>query len=506
MRLEYDDHKRILRNLPVFPIIANDFDLQTSEGVDSFYRTVTIDHDGEYTDSTPHCSCGQLTGGRNYGTTCSDCGTMVMDDYDRPFDSRVWVRAPRCTPGFVHPAIWDNLHQFFGTEVFMHLIDPDRPVPAHVKKMASIKELGIQRGYNYFVTHVRDIVRAFKGRQQAEREQAEAFIRYLDKYDDIFFQEHLPFPTPNLFVLEITEQGRFRQESREAGTKALVDLVKAERGARSEVLSETAIRRAEQRVAIGLTDLTNFYRRFWKDEMAQKPGIWRQNIYGTLLHFTARGVIASLPEPQHYLECRLPWAIALQLYEVELTGYLMRGFDGHPPMSILEIRRRLDRAASAYDPLIYAIFRDLIDNSYFELLDPEAALRGERKVYKRALPFILQRNPSLMRASAQLLGITDINRDPEQNTVDTNTMILVGFNADYDGDALNIYKINDRVTYEKLRRLRPEFSVMDLNVPNQISANVGLPAPVIATISAWFHEEDVMVKKYLETHPGIKLS
>lgn len=493
MRLELENHDRVLVNIRFDRIIANDFDLQTTAGVENFYRAVSIEHVGEYTESTPHCACGQLTGGRNYGTPCSECGTRVLDDYERPFDSRVWVRAPRCTPGFVHPAIWDNLRAFFGSEAFMFLIDPDRPVPTHIKKLASFNEMKIHRGYNHFTTNVREIIRIFSGNQKAEREKAEAFIRYLDKYDDLYFQSHLPFPTSNMFILEITPQAKFRQESREVATKALVELVKAEHIARGEALTNSMMAKAEKGAALGLTQLTTFYRDFWKEEMAKKEGIWRQNIYGSLLHFTARGVIASLPDPQHYLECRIPWAMALQLYELELTGYLMRGFKDEPPMSILDIRRRLDRAATCFDPLLYAIFREMIDTSYFELLDPEAALKGERKVYKKALPFLLQRNPSLMRASAQLLGFTDVNQDPKQNTIDTNTMILVGFNADYDGDALNVLKINDRVMYEKLRRLRPEFSVMDLNSPNQISANVGLPAPLIATISSWLHEEDTMI-------------
>ncbi len=507
MRLEIVNPTLIFKNLPAPPIIANDFDLGTTLGDAEFHRAVSIEHVGDYTDSAPSCPCRTLVGGREYGNICQVCNMPVLDDYNRPFESRVWVKAPDRTPGLVHPIIWHNLVKFFSEDTIRWLCDPSLPVPKNAAKLEAIHQAGIPRGYNYFVTHVRDFIRLYTGNTPDRRFESEQFIDFLDKYDDVFFQEYLPFPTPTMFVKEITARGTFAQHSRRDAIAALLELVNAERKFRNETeLSRAKQISLERMTATGLTMLTEFYLYFWKDEMSAKPGILRLNVFGTLLHFTIRGVIASIPHSQHYLECHLPWSMAVQLYSLELTGVMLRGHKDWKPLTLAEIGIRIKHAYNHFDPLIASIFDKLIEESYMELKCPTNAIMGKNVTAMKALPLILQRNPSLMRASAQLLGVTKIKHDPQQNTIDTNHMILTGFNADFDGDALNGYKINDKSMYEKLRRMRPEFSVMDLNVPNSISSNLAIPAPVVATTAHWMHEEANLVKNYLKEHPEIVLN
>jgi len=45
----------------------------------------------------------------------------------------------------------------------------------------------------------------------------------------------------------------------------------------------------------------------------------------------------------------------------------------------------------------------------------------------------------------------------------------------------------DHWTAEELQRLAPHMSVFDLNAPRQVSKNLSMPKPVVATISNWVH-------------------
>lgn len=50
--------------------------------------------------------------------------------------------------------------------------------------------------------------------------------------------------------------------------------------------------------------------------------------------------------------------------------------------------------------------------------------------------------------------------------------------------------ILDTEMHDKLRALAPHMGALDLKKPRQISRNLGIPAPVIATAANWISELD----------------
>ncbi len=63
--------------------------------------------------------------------------------------------------------------------------------------------------------------------------------------------------------------------------------------------------------------------------------------------------------------------------------------------------------------MLDAIFRELIEESPY-----------------MGIPVIFQRNPSLSRASAQLLYVTRVKTNPADNTIGVSTLVISGSNAD----------------------------------------------------------------------------
>lgn len=50
---------------------------------------------------------------------------------------------------------------------------------------------------------------------------------------------------------------------------------------------------------------------------------------------------------------------------------------------------------------------------------------------------------------------------------------------------MNVTYLDSIELVEKFKRLDPSYNIMDNNEPYQISGNLKMPAPVIATIANW---------------------
>ena len=108
----------------------------------------------------------------------------------------------------------------------------------------------------------------------------------------------------------------------------------------------------------------------------------------------------------------------------------------------------------------------------------------------RGIPCIMQRNPSLERASMQLFFINKIHYDDKIPTMALSILCVVGFNADYDGDELNIFLPMDNEMTFYLENLAPHKSSFSLSAPKTLSRNMSIPKPVISTMSSWLRYKD----------------
>jgi hypothetical protein len=55
----------------------------------------------------------------------------------------------------------------------------------------------------------------------------------------------------------------------------------------------------------------------------------------------------------------------------------------------------------------------------------------------------------------------------------------------FDGDALNVSIALDRKMSDMWYPLSPEFNIFQMTKPFQVSGNISIPKPNIATISSW---------------------
>lgn len=419
MHQELVDFDEMFASLKTPPLIANDFDIRSKEGKERFQSMLMTEYEGDFTSLVPRCRCNYLKSGKDYGLTCERCGTKCLDDVEREIESTMWLRPPTGVKKFVHPAVWRILSRWLNVKnvsILHYMCDPLLKVPEHIAWVEKYTASGLPRGMNAFYENFDEMIdfaiRIVPNRTRAQRTEMMQFVKYSR---DRIFCDYLPIPNQVAFIVEKNDYGRFADiDGMTEALNAILDVVSVEdRRGDGLVAKKHSLSRKEQVTARALNDLTSYYRYFVAEICGEKEGVWRQQIFGTMMHFTARGVITSISEPHHYQECHLPWSMSVQLFRAHLLGKLLNGSSTRRQMSYNQAHRLLTHAVSNYVPLIDELFQELI-----------------RESPHRGIAITLQRNPSLMRGSAQLLYVTKVMTEVACNTIRLSVLILTQFNAD----------------------------------------------------------------------------
>lgn len=141
------------------------------------------------------------------------------------------------------------------------------------------------------------------------------------------------------------------------------------------------------------------------EKLSKKKGLIRANILGKRVDFSGRAVIS--PEPSLKLdECGIPYTMILEMFKPELTTYL--------------INKRLGKR---YNQIVRLI-DECIKNDDYQLY-PYVEKFCEDKIC------ILNRQPTLHRLS--ILGFKI--KPNKGNTIQIHPLVCPPFNADFDGDS-----------------------------------------------------------------------
>lgn len=457
------------------PVIANDLDITSEEGRENLNSMLYTRYCGDSLAIVPACDCGNIRGGYNAGVKCPECMTVCHSAADREIESLLWMRAPDNVKPFVNPTVWIILSQRMrvsGCNLLQWLTDTQyQYVGRESSEYRKLIKAGVERGYNYFHDNFDYIMSVYfcdgipmtewlnmAASGQIARPKNIDTVQFLVENRANIFTQYLPMPSKIGLVAESNDSGIYIDSATPLALDALHTIASI-----NNSLTPLNLRRKETRVVKALNLLGDFYKEFVAKTLSGKPGMMRKHIYGNRLHFTARNVITSISGPHEYDELHVPWSTAVQLLDLHITNKLYKR--GFTPNQATEFIRRATRQ---HHPLMREIFDELL---------AEAPLGG--------LPVVFQRNPSLARGSAQVLRITKIKDDLLDNTISLSILILVGFNADFDGDEMNLMLILDQAMYEGLKVLCPHENIFDVTKPRKLSSIAKIPTPVAATIDQW---------------------
>ena len=402
------DFSQLFQTVSRTPIVVNDIHESSEEDKESLNKQIYTKYSGDLLTNLPTCECGEIIGEFNIGIRCKSCNTVVASPVDQDLEPLLWMRTPRGVTALINPVVWTMLAEKFtrsGFEIIRWLCDTTyKPVVKIPPIMVQVQELGIPRGYNNFIENFDNIINALfelKG-FKAKKGGVDPLLTLLREQRNCVFTEFLPIPNKSLLVIEETNVGTYVDPI----ITGAVDAIRTIVGIDTD-LQHHNLRTKENRTVKTISQLAAFYDDLARTTLAKKEGIFRKHVFGTRSHFSFRGVISSLTDKHAYDEIHIPWGIGVSLFEVHLVNKLLRR--GYVPNHALAF---LYEHAQKYHHLIDELFNELINESPL----------GK-------IPTILQRNPSLERASAQAVFITKVKTDPAIPTVSMSILSVKGYNA-----------------------------------------------------------------------------
>lgn len=362
------------------------------------------------------CSCEHLTGNVHIGLTCQECGTVCRNDFSsqNQLEHNIWLSIPEFVPGVLHPTAYIVLSTWLsrkGAPNYIDVIvDPSTDLPPElVGKVTG-------RGHAYFY-HNFDMLMEFflhyfrfVDKKHAKRKNADHIESFVRNYRSVMFCTKLPVMASVLHSITSADGSAEGRQYADASTQKILDAATdlANLEAATAKTRPSAIPIVLQKVYKSYIEYITDIER---NRLSKKKSLIRRHMLGTRLHFSVRAVI--IPHMDRYDELYFPWAVTVNLLKLHIIGRLMRKHR----LSIGEATAKQVTALMRYDPLIDQIMKDLI---------------AECKPDFPGLPLLFNRNPSLRRGAIQLLYVTRVKPDVDDNTINISTLVLKDPNADFD--------------------------------------------------------------------------
>lgn len=492
-------------------IIINDVSTDTEEERDDLSKKIYTTYKEGVMNTVAKCDCGSIQGDFNIGRYCDSCNTVVESPIYQDLQPLLWIRSPEGIKALINPHVWLLLKRAFSVNKSLSLplwiADSSYKPESHAKEITILKEMGIQRGYNYFVENFWDIInklasmKTFSSGTKAQRTQL--VLRVLNEYKDCIFCNYLPLPNRLVLVLEEAHTAKYMdeaysyvinavqmiasidikkkhkvQEPKAVAVDSVLGMDYPEELERPEVLVDSmSLARKECRVAKMLDGLTEFYNKYYNNNFAKKPGIFRKHLLSSRAHFSARCVITSNTDIHEYDELHIPWTTAIAIFRYHILNKLYkRGYGYHQSLKLINHYARI------YEPTLDEILTELIEEAQF--------LNPDTKKMETGIPCSFVRNPSLGRGSCIRLRITQVIKDPKVMAMRLSILAVKSLNADFDGDACGIMLFLDEYMTHQMQVHKGYYNVFDLSSPRQISDVMAIPKPVISNINRWYYGKD----------------
>ena len=404
--LNLDDY---FNSLTSNKIILNDLNFYNIDDVSSVNNMLMTVYEDETISVTPSCSCGKLKGRYLLDKKCYACNTFVTDPQDN-IDPFLWLERLETVPMFINPHFWAMFSNIMAKNLdcVRWLADNtyNPPVKLPVYLNGILEHIGGIRSYSNLVNNIDNILiylqNHSKFKTKSLKEQIIDLRALYAGNKDAIFSKYLPIVNKRLFVMENTSMGKFTN----LAVAELIDLVMSWIKVTSEM--DLTTKKKEDITASVVSKFASLYTGYYKKYITSKSGLFRKHVYGTRSHGTFRAVITSISGPHAYDEVHLPWSIGVTVFRPMIVNKLSKmGF------KYKDINKKLYKAVMQYDPDI---------DKVLDMLLAESFIPG-------SIPIILQRNPSLLSGSMQLVRITKVNKIAENKTLCLSLMICKSFNA-----------------------------------------------------------------------------
>lgn len=396
------------RSITSKKLILNDLSLFDQNHKEEFHNAMVKEYSGDTFNILPKCNCGKYKGEFYKGHKCEVCNGVVDE---MSYDPVIWAKAFTKDRWFINSMYFQMLNNLLGKDIqYLVGITNEPRTKSNVSIAIARTVLHNDRSYKNFLANIRNILIFISSLSQfrtvSKAESVRLLLEMWDNEHDILLSEYLPLINNVLFNVTKTNKGKYL----DTGLASVYDVASMwMRVANDSVATELTLDKTTGKAVCAIGSMPEFYIRNY---ISGKPGIFRKHVYGCRSPFSMRSVIASRPGRHKHDEVVAPWISLVSALRPMVLNKLMKS----NKITYLEASNKIYRACKAFDPEIYKIGLELLQES--------------RKQNGRGIPILIHRNPSLFLGSAQLMYITEFDNDPECFVIGFSTLACKAPNAD----------------------------------------------------------------------------
>ena len=444
-------------------IIINQKTMEVTDG-GIFRKEFGFDLNGtelkEYT-----CDCGKSHSGHSVKHICEVCGSEIRPHFGRDILRYGWVSFGDFY--IIKPNLYQMIKSVIGEKTLIKMLNYERLVNGAgmvisyeekfgliTDKMEIYNNIGMVEFYKNFVK----IISYFGGirgkRNEKLRIKAEFLIEEYNKNN--VFASHYPIISALLRPAYISGG-----KSKEKKTLAFVGVNKNY----VRILNMNKSLQRHNRKASGLSsfadkgltiiyaiqeEINAVYKLFLQTNLSGKSKDIRGKMLGKRMYFSSRMVIISTSGKYNRIDgVVMSYKGFLECYKPLIINCMMsgRGHKSFANMTVAEALTYLKRVETSneLDVNIYAIMMWLVNN-----YDNGSGL-----------PVLVNRNPSMDEGSIQQLIIVDVSSDVTNKTLAVPLTSCTSWNADFDGDVLNVYLLIEKNIIAAFSAFNPKRCVID---------------------------------------------
>lgn len=182
----------------------------------------------------------------------------------------------------------------------------------------------------------------------------------------------------------------------------------------------------------------------------KKSGIIMSKVIGGRYNYSARNIIVPSSGYLRADEVELSYSTAMELFRSELINF----YHKIKNCTTMEASSAWKRATVRFDPTFYNIMQYMVTD----------------KKCKKYMNVLIARNPCIDYGSFLMMRVANIKRDIKNKTMTIPSNTLTGFNADFDGDVLNVFRIiGEYFNKEFSKCLNPRYNMYISRIDGKIN-------------------------------------
>lgn len=390
------------------------------------------------------CTCGDMKSKPYLGETCPLCGDKVKYR-DVNYKIFGWIVIQRYY--IIHPLWYKIIETAIGAKVLDEILRFDRPTDINGHIIQDMSTTGIKVGtifHNIGIVEFKERFIEIMVYYKKKKKNKEDIIDFVLKNKKKIFTRCIPVCTSILRPFKIKGDVLMHTEL-DKEYNPIVNVVNK--------LNKEGTSLDDADVPFKLYRVQEKFRSIWDkvfDIINQKDGFIKDQILGGRINYSARNVI--IPDPTlRANEIIVGYKAFMELYKQELIAIISKA----KCITENETHTLWHNAMINYNNTFYQAMMHIVKN-----FDP---------------CIILNRNPTINYGSLICVNIIDISPDLECYTMKLSIQTLVEFNADFDGDIMNLTSLKAKDIKKEFRKIYdPTWNMYISRTDGLYNANYGL--------------------------------